>query len=383
MTGILDGIRVFDMTLAAVGPWASKLLGQLGADVIKVESPEPEMAHQIPPRIKGTGVLYVSANFNKRQIVLDLKDDDDREKAYRLARLCDVFIQNMRPGAAEKLGFGYDDIVALRPDVVYVTASAYGRVGPMSTEGGVDPLLQAFCGWTSVTGPPGSDGEMFRHFAHLDITTSSNIVDAVLQALVHRHRTGEGQHIEIEMLTAALALQSTRLGEYLLTGEQPLPLGSAVTTTVPHQAFECQDREWLAVGVTRDDEWPRFCLALGLDDLATDDRYAVNADRVRRRDELVPLLAARFASKPAAWWAHRLTAAAVANSRIQDFDVLRHHPQVVENEHIAVVDTPHFGSLWVDAVPWTFEATPAGPVVAGGLQGEHSEAIRDELGLDG
>ena len=132
MSRLLDGVRVFDMTLAAVGPWASKLLGQLGADVIKVEAPEPEMSHQIPPRIKGTGVLYISANFNKRQIVLDLKDDGDRARAQRLVGHCDVFIQNMRPGAAEKLGFGYHDVVALRPDVIYVTSSAYGRVGPMA-----------------------------------------------------------------------------------------------------------------------------------------------------------------------------------------------------------------------------------------------------------
>ena len=138
----------------------------------EVESPEPEMSHQIPPKVKGTGVLYISANFNKRQIVLDLKDEADRAKAYRLASHCDVFIQNMRTGAAEKLGFGYDDIVAVRPDVIYVTSTAYGRVGPMATDGGVDPLLQAFSGFTSVNGPPGSDGEMFRHLAHLDITTS-------------------------------------------------------------------------------------------------------------------------------------------------------------------------------------------------------------------
>jgi crotonobetainyl-CoA:carnitine CoA-transferase CaiB-like acyl-CoA transferase len=382
VSGVLEGIRVFDMTLAAVGPWASKLLGQLGADVIKVESPEPEMSHQIPPTINGTGVLYISANFNKRQIVLDLKDDDDRAKAYRLAAQCDVFIQNMRPGAAEKLGFGYDDVVLHRPDVVYVTASAYGRVGPMATEGGVDPLLQAFSGITSVTGPAGGPGEMFRHLAHLDITTSSNIVEAVLQALVHRERTGEGQHIELEMVTAALALQSTRLGEFFATGTQPPPMGSASTTTVPHQAFQCQDREWLTVGVTSDDHWVPFCRALQLDELADDARFAANPDRVRNREELVPLLAERFATKPAAWWALRLTNAGVANGRVQDFDVLRHHPQVVENDHLARIDSPHFGSLWVDAVPWTFEANPAGPVVAGGLQGEHTQEIIAELGLD-
>lgn len=383
MTGILDGVRVFDMTLAAVGPWASKLLGQLGADVIKVESPEPEMSHQIPPTIKGTGVLYISANFNKRQIVLNLKDGADRDKAYRLAAQCDVFIQNMRPGAAEKLGFGYDDILVHRPDVVYVTASAYGRVGPMATEGGVDPLLQAFCGWTSITGPPGSDGEMFRHFAHIDITTSSNIVESVLQALVHRERTGEGQHIEIEMITAALDLQRTRLGEYFVTGEQPPALGSATTTTVPHQAFQCLDREWLAVGLTDDDQWPGFCRAMQLDDLSTDPRFATNPGRVRSRDELSAVIARRFGTKPAAWWSLRLTAEGVSNSRIQDFDVLRHHPQVTENGHIDFIETPHFGGLHVDAVPWDFESTPAGPVVAGGLQGEHTDEVIAELGLDG
>jgi crotonobetainyl-CoA:carnitine CoA-transferase CaiB-like acyl-CoA transferase len=379
---VLDGVRVFDLTLAAVGPWASKLLGQLGADVIKVESPEPEMSHQIPPTVKGTGVLYISANFNKRQIVLDLKEPGDRARAYRLAAHCDVFIQNMRPGTAEKLGFGYDDVVAVRPDVIYVTSSAYGRVGPMATEGGVDPLLQAFSGFTSITGPPGSEGELFRHLAHLDISTSAEIVDAVLQALIHRERTGDGQHIEIEMVTAAMALQSTRLGEYFATGHQPAPLGSADATTVPHEAFECQDGEWLAVGVTTDAQWPRFCWALQLDGLGRDPRYGANADRVAARDELVPMLARRFATKPVAWWAQRLTRAGVANGRVQDFDQLRLHPQVVENRHLAELDTPHFGHLVVDAVPWDFSATPAGPVVAGGLQGEHSEQIRAELDLD-
>ncbi len=381
-SGPLAGIRVFDLTLAAVGPWASKLLGQLGADVIKVESPEPEMSHQIPPTINGTGVLYVSANFNKRQIVLDLKDDDDRAKAYRLAAQCDVFIQNMRPGAAEKLGFGYEDVVLHRPDVIYVTASAYGRVGPMATEGGVDPLLQAFSGITSVTGSAGGRPEMFRHLAHIDITTSSNIVEAVLQALVHRERSGEGQQIELEMVTAALALQSTRLGEFFATDTQPPPMGSATTTTVPHQAFECQDREWLMVGVTRDDQWASLCRALQSDELAADPRFATNPDRVRNRDELVPLLAEWFATRPAAWWNLRLTAERVPNSRVLDFDVLRHHPQVVDNDHLAHLDTPHFGSLTTDAVPWSFAASPAGPVVAGGLQGEHTEKIEAEFGLD-
>ena len=144
MAGVLDGIRVFDLTLAAVGPWSAKLLGQLGADVVHVEGPEPELAHHIPPTVRGAGVLYLAANTNKRSVVLDLKRPDERERALALAASCDVFVQNMRPGAVERLGLGYDAVAARHPGIVYVSASAYGRVGPMAGEAGVDPLVQAF-----------------------------------------------------------------------------------------------------------------------------------------------------------------------------------------------------------------------------------------------
>ena len=158
MPGILDGIRVFDLSIAAVGPWAAKLLGELGADVIKVEAPEGELAHYIPPPIKGTAVLYLSANFNKRHIVLDLKQEGDRALALKIIAKSDVFIQNMRPGAVERLGLGYDVVSHVNPKIVYVAASAYGRTGPMAREAGVDPTVQAFSGWCSMTGQPGSQG---------------------------------------------------------------------------------------------------------------------------------------------------------------------------------------------------------------------------------
>ena len=248
MPGILDGIRIFDLSIAAVGPWAAKLLGELGADVIKVEAPGGELSHYIPPPIKGSAVLYISANFNKRHIVLDLKQEADRAIALKIVKQSDVFIQNMRPGAVERLGLGYDVVSQLNPRLIYVSASAYGRTGPMAKEAGVDPTVQAFSGWCSVTGQPGSQGEMFRHFAHLDINTSSMIVEAVLQALLAREKTGRGQNIEIEMVSAALSLQTSRLAEYFATRQQPQPMGSAVTTTVPHQAFRCEDQQYIAVG---------------------------------------------------------------------------------------------------------------------------------------
>ena len=381
MPGILEGIRVFDLTIAAVGPWASKLLGELGADVIKVEAPEGELSHVIPPPIKGTAVLYISANFNKRNIVLDLKNEGDRAIALKLIEKSDIFVQNMRPGAVERLGLGFDVVSQINPRIVYVAASAYGRVGPMAKEAGIDPNLQAFSGWCSITGQAGGEGEMFRHLAHLDITTSTMIVEAVLQALLARERTGKGQKIEIEMLAGALSLQTSRLAEYFVTNEQPKPMGSAVTTTVPHQAFLCEDQQYIAVGVVSEDQWPHFCRALKLDDLCNDPRFTTNPQRVRNRAELIPLIETQFRTKPAAWWAIRLAKEQVPNSRIMDFEGLRYHPQVVQNEQIVELQTPHWGTLNVDGLPWKFERTSAGPIRPGGLKGEQTDEVLREFGL--
>ncbi len=382
MAQILEGIRIFDMTIAAVGPWATKLLGALGADVIKVEPPGGDvLSKSVPPMIRGMGILYISANHNKRHIELDLKREADRAVALRILEKSDVLVQNMRPGVAERLGLGYDAAAKLNPRLIYVAASAYGRVGPMAVEAGIDPTLQAFSGWCGVTGPENGRGEMFRHLAHLDLTTASMITQSVLQALIARERTGHGQKIEIEMLTASMALQSTRLAEYFATAVQPRPLGSAAAATAPHQAFECEDRRYLAVGVERDDQWPGFCRALKLDQLIDDPRFANNAARVRNRAELVSILAPRFASKPATWWMIRLTREKVPNGPFLTFAELRYHPQVTANAHIADLDTPHWGTLSTEGLPWRFERTPAGPLRAGGMPGEHTAEVLAEFGM--
>jgi CoA:oxalate CoA-transferase len=287
----------------------------------------------------------------------------------------------MRPGAVERLGLGYDLVSQINPKIVYVAASAYGRTGPMAKEAGIDPNLQALCGWCSITGQPEGQGEMFRHLAHLDITTSTMIVEAVLQALLARARTGKGQKIEIEMLAAAMSLQTNKLAEYFATGEQPPLMGSATTTTVPHQAFLCQDQKYIAVGVVQEDQWPRFCRAVKLDELTNDPRFATNPKRVENRSQLVPLLEEQFRTKPVAWWVIRLTKEQVPNSRIMDYEALKHHPQVVHNDHIVELQTPHWGTLAVDGVPWKFGQTPAGPIRPGGLQGEHTAEVLQQLGI--
>jgi crotonobetainyl-CoA:carnitine CoA-transferase CaiB-like acyl-CoA transferase len=378
----LDGIRVFDLTVAAVGPWATKLLGAMGADVIKVEAPGgDQLSHAVPPRIKGSSVLYISANHNKRMIELDLKRESDRAVALRIVKESDIFVNNMRPGAVERLGLGYDAVANINPRIIYVLASAYGRSGPMATEAGVDPTVQAFCGWCSITGPEHGRGEMFRHLAHIDLTTATTITQAVLEALIARERTGIGQRVEIEMLTAAMALQTTRLAEYFATGAQPQPLGSASATTAPHQAFECADKRFVAVGVERDEQWAGFCRAMKLPELIDDDRFASNPMRVNNRAALVQILEERFRSKPAAWWMIRLTKEKIPSGPIMSFEELRNHPQVRDNSHIVEIDTPHWGRLMVDGLPWKFSHSPVGPIRAGGNPGEHTAEVLAELGI--
>jgi crotonobetainyl-CoA:carnitine CoA-transferase CaiB-like acyl-CoA transferase len=171
------------------------------------------------------------------------------------------------------------------------------------------------------------------------------------------------------------------MAEYFATGRQPGPLGSAAATTAPHQAFECEDHRYLAAGVERDEQWPGFCRALDLTELISDPRFATNPLRVEHRAELIPILVGRFKSKPAAWWTMRLTKERVPNGPLLRFDELRHHPQVLANGHLVEIDTPHWGRMHVDGLPWRFERTPAGPIRAGGTSGEHTAELLEELGI--
>ncbi|HEX2172310.1 MAG TPA: CoA transferase [Dehalococcoidia bacterium] len=380
MAGPLSGIRVFDLTLAAVGPWTAMLLGQLGANVIKVESPQGDLSRAIPPPIGGMAVLYISCNFNKRGVILDLKRARDREIALKLAATCDVFVENMRAGAVDRLGLGYPALAEINPRLIYCSAAGFGQTGPLAAEGCADPQMQAFGGWTSIQGAPGGRGEMLRYMAHLDVTTATYAVQAILVALCAREQTGRGQKVELSMLESTMALQTTRLAEYFATGQQPEPRGSAAATTVPQQAFRCQDQVYLAVGVVRESQWPALAAALERPDLAADARFATNADRVDHRDALIPELETAFLSKPARWWELRLAEAGVPCSRFWDFETLRQHPQVTANRHLIRAQTP-WRELDNSSLPWHFSATP-GEIRPGPIPGADTADVLAELGYE-
>ncbi len=381
MAGPLSGYRVFDLTLAGVGPWAGKLLGALGADVIHVFAPDVQLP-DVPPTINGYGMLKMIANYNKRGITLDLKSPKDKAIALKLLERSDVFLENMRAGVVGRLGLDYDTISKINPRIVYCSSSGWGQGGPMSHLPAGDSVIQTFGGWTSVTGQPGKAGEFFRHWAHLDYNTSVYIVEGILQGLLHRERTGRGQKIELTMLGAAMSLQTSRLAEFFATGKTPSRMGSGNTTTVPHQAFLCQDGRWLMLGVVQEEQWPRLCRAIGKEELIADPRFATNPLRVQQRDALIPILEDVFSTKPVRWWEIRLSEAMVPHGRALSFDSLRWHPQVTENQHMVQMETPRWGTFYTEGLPWRFSETPGRTFRAPWL-GEHTREIVEELGMAG
>ncbi len=371
-TPLLAGLKVLDASMGAVGPWAGVLLGQLGADVVKLESPQGDFIRNVMPTKRGLGTTYIASNFNKRGVVLDLKDPAQRAQAHELARRADVFIENFRPGVADRIGVGYAELTRLNPRLVYASASGFGQHGPMAGIGAADPHIQAFTGSTSVNGIPGGPRERWRWYGHFDCTTALCVAQGILTALLEREETGQGRRVEVTMVEAALALQRVRIAEHL-SGGHPRPMGSATTYLVPDQAFATQDRP-VAVSVTSRRQWRAFCAALGRPALAEDPRFASNPLRLQYRDTLVPLLEQRFREGPAAYWLKVLRQAQVPCALFTSFDDFRYHVHYLENEMLVTFNTPQWGRLVMGGIPWRFTRTPAS-LRPGPLPGEHTEAI--------
>lgn len=389
MPGPLEGVRIFDLTLWMVGPWASMQLGALGADVIHIEQPgvDPRtLGAGVPPAINGTSVGFITWNMNKRGLFLDLKSASDRQTAYELLQTCDVFMINMRPGAAERMGVGYEQVRAANPDIVYTAITGWGEHGPMRDKPGADVQCQYFTGFWSVSGKRGGNPEVYRHFTQMDASTGNVAAQAVLMGLLARKRTGRGQRIHVGMLRAGMALQSGRIAEYLATGQQHQPLGSAGFAAAPDQAFRCQDGEWIGVAATSEAEWQRLCdvmrrseaQAEGLNRLVTDPRFAGNGQRVAHRDALASILQAAFLQRPRHYWMLRLADAGVHCGYPISFESLQHHAQAIENGYLREVTTSGWSNVWTSGPPWELSRTPA-RWFGTSMPGEHTGEILDEL----
>jgi crotonobetainyl-CoA:carnitine CoA-transferase CaiB-like acyl-CoA transferase len=316
--GPLSDIRVLDFTRVLAGPFATMLLGDFGADVVKVERPGggDETRSWGPPWApQGDATYFLSVNRNKRSVVLDLTDPADLSRAHAYAEKADVVVENFRPFVMERLGLGYDDLATANPRLVYCSISAFGR-GAGATLPGYDLLVQALGGLMSITGEP--DGEPQKvGVALVDVLAGLYATVGILAALRHREATGEGQRVEVDLFSCLLASLVNQAAAFTVAGVVPGRLGNAHPSIAPYELFSCGQGS-VVVAVGNDQQFSALCEALGLGHLASDPRFAHNPDRVANRAELRSLLEGALASETAATWAPRLVAAGVPAGQVND-----------------------------------------------------------------
>ncbi len=377
----LDGVRVLDLTRNLAGPYAAMILGELGADVIKVESPEAgdDTRQWGPPFWGGEGPVFLAANRNKRSIALDLSTDEAREAMERLARRSDVLLESFRPDALERLGYGYGWARSVNPGLVYCSVTPYGDRGPLRDRPGYDPLIQAFTGIMSVTGEP--DRTPVRvGVSVIDMGTGMWTAMSVLAALLQRARDGRGRRIVTSLYETGLAWMSYHLATLWAGGEAPGRYGSGASLIVPYQAFSTRDGH-LMIAAPNDGLFARLCGALGHEDWAADPRFVHNPDRVEHRAELTDLITSATAVRGTEELAAALERAGVPCSPIRDAAGADADPQtlaagIVQSlDHSTVEDFRSIGlPFLVDGQRPPLRRPPPG-------LGEHQAEVLAEIGL--
>ncbi len=377
----LRNIKVLDFSKVLAGPLCAQHLGELGADVIKVEPPGVgDDTRSWLPQDEGQSAIFLSMNHNKRSVALDLKSPEGVAIAHRLAREADVVLQGFGSGTARKLGIDYETLSALNPRLIYLEVSGYGRDGPLGKEPGYDVMLQAFSGMISTMGEPG--GPMARaSFSPVDISTGMNGVIGILAALLERERTGKGAYVEVSLLDSSIALMTYLAQSYWRTGVPPRRMGTGHPALCPYQAFDVADGH-IMLGVGNDAQWRRFCAVAGLEHVVDDPRFAVNAQRVANREETVVLVNDVMKTRPLAQWLEALRGAGVPCSPIHTLDEALAHPQLEARQLVVRSEHPVLGELRNIGMPVRFNGEPRRARSAPPLLGEHTTEVLREAGLD-
>jgi crotonobetainyl-CoA:carnitine CoA-transferase CaiB-like acyl-CoA transferase len=370
----LKGIRVLDLTRVLAGPYCAMLLGDMGAEVIKIEEPgKGDDTRGWPPFAGGESTYFMSVNRNKKSVTLNLKAPEGRDLLKKLARKSDVLLENFRTGTMEKLGLGYATLARLNPKLVYCAISGFGESGPESHRGGYDLIVQAESGVMDLTGfPDGPPVKVGNSIA--DLVAGMSGAHGVTLALLARQRTRRGQKVEIAMLDVMASLLTYQAGMYLNAGRRPARRGNEHPSIVPYEVFKAAD-SYLALGVANNSLWERCCTALERPDLVKDPRYATEASRVENRGTLVPLLNQVLGARPAAEWMKRLEAVGVPAGRINTV------PEVCESEHLRargmLVSLPHAkaGTVKMMGVPIRLHGTPGRARTAAPVLGADTDAV--------
>ena len=381
--GPLHGVRVLDLSRVLAGPYCTMFLGDLGADVVKVEQPGSgdDTRSWGPPFQGGESAYFLCVNRNKRSVTLDLKTPDGMELLRRLALEADVLMENFRPGTLAGWGLSEAEVRRQNPRLIYAALSAFGASGPMKDRPGYDLAVQAWGGLMSVTGP--ADGEPSKvGVAIIDVVAGLMLGKSIAAALYARERTGRGQRIETSLMEAEVASLVNAGSNYLVTGEAPGRWGNAHPNIVPYQSFATADGH-LVVAAANEAIWTRFCQGVGKPELAADPRFDTNAHRVENRDALLAILDDLFRSRTGREWVELLNRIGVPCSPVQDIRQVFDSPQVREREMLREIDHPTAGKVRMAGLPVKFSETPAAIRLAPPLLGEHNDLVlKDWLGLD-
>ncbi|MET0981270.1 MAG: CaiB/BaiF CoA-transferase family protein [Telluria sp.] len=391
----LGHIRVLDLSRVLAGPWCSQNLADLGADVIKIERPGsgddtrawgPPYAKDAAGNNTSEAAYYLSANRGKRSVTVDIASPEGQALVRELARQSDVVLENFKVGHLKRYGLDYDALKAIKPDLVYCSITGFGQDGPYAHRAGYDFLIQGMGGLMSVTGErdelPGG-GPQKAGVALTDLMTGMYATIAVLAALTHRDRTGEGQYIDMALLDTQVAMLANVGSNYLNSGKAPKRWGNAHANIVPYQTFACSDGH-IIVATGNDGQYQKFVEAGGRPDLAFDPRFATNPLRVQNRDVLVPLLAGMVATRGRDEWIAMLEAVGVPCGPINDVGEVFANEQVQARAMAVELPHPAAGKVTLVRNPMKMSATPATSTMAPPLLGQHTdEVLRDVLGKSG
>jgi crotonobetainyl-CoA:carnitine CoA-transferase CaiB-like acyl-CoA transferase len=379
--GPLEGIHVLDLTRVLAGPFATQLLADMGAEVVKVEEPgEGDLTRHLPPSEAGESHYFLSVNRNKRGIAVDLKRAAGRELALALARHSDVVIESFRPGVAERLGLDYEAVRKVRADVVYTSISAFGQTGPFRERSAFDVAMQAMGGAMSLTGEPGGR-PMRMGLPMADLGTGLFAAVGTLAAVIERQRTGRGQLVDVAMLDSMVGLLTQYAGRYFMTGEDAEPVGSGHPSVSPYGAYETSDG-FIVIANLGEGFWPKIARALGRPELAADARYATNRARLSRKAEVDEIVTTETRKRTTGEWEAIFEREDVPHAPVNRVSQVLEHPAVTARGLVREVEHPKLGPIRVTGPAIRFGAHDPEPVRPAPLMGEHTdEVLREMVGM--
>lgn len=375
MNAPLENIKVLDLTRILAGPYCTMMLGDMGAEIIKVENPKngDDTRGWGPPFLKGVSTYFISVNRNKKSMTLNLKENKGKEILRKLIKQCDVMVENFRPGTLDNLGFSWPEIQKINDKIIFASVSGFGQTGPRKNEPGFDVVIQGEGGIMSITGEP--DGPPTKVGASIgDITAGMLAAQGILLGLYTREKTGKGQMVDISMLDGQISLLTYHANAFFATGKVPNRRGNRHPSITPYETYKCKDG-FLNLGVGNDSLWVKFCDAVGLDKIKDDQRFQINAERVKNREQLEKILIPFFENYELKEIIEILRNNGIPCGPINNLEDALNNPQVIQREMVQEIEIPEIGKTKITGVPIKMSATPGSIRMPPPSLGEHTNQI--------